>query len=201
VLTEQIRIDIEPGWTDVRQAAFAQALLLFGNLFVFATIFLLQFQPTQGGLAPGLGNEIARGWFGTREDPSDHQEFHVVQMFERILVALNIVLLGLVASSIRGSGRLWHGTRFSRRTLSTTRRFTPFRYRPIIRTSQGLLIKPGRPRRRIHVFRGMLHNLVNEHGIAKVLAHLLDVHQVVGSQVGQEVELEFRGECDQSWSR
>ncbi len=48
------------------------------------------------------------------------------------------------------------------------------------------------------MFRCMLHNLVNEHGIAKVRADLLDMDQVVGSQVGQEVELEFRGECYQS---
>lgn len=158
---------------------------------------LLEFQPLQGRLAPRFGNKIAALLgFWAREDAGDDKQFHVTQVFQGEMVIFVVVVVVVERSSTcSSSARIGRSTvgggleRLGRwtATTSTTESTTAI--------GEGLLIKSGSQTVGIHVLGRVLHNLVNEVAIRVVHAGLVDIYQVVGSQIGQNVDLEVDRQC------
>mmetsp|Transcript_30957 Transcript_30957/g.45903 ORF Transcript_30957/g.45903 Transcript_30957/m.45903 type:complete len:490 (+) Transcript_30957:188-1657(+) len=109
VRTNQIRINIGPGWGGITQTTISHALLflgefLFGSfgrrstrctassskLLLLFSFRFLNFQPLECRPTPGLGNveTTTRNRFWTRKDTSNHKPFNMTKSFERVEMIL-----------------------------------------------------------------------------------------------------------------
>jgi hypothetical protein len=199
--TDNVTVDIGPGRRGIGILALLQALLFFGELLMVVLFrvgrgqqllsFLLPFEPFQGGLAPRLADKVSTGTgivfggFRTRQDPSNDQEFHVAQVFKGVILfdtSISISVVVVVGSSSNWSFFL--GSILGRYLLVVV----------VGIGHDGLLFKPVREFVGIHAsFGGMNDNGMNQGGTAIVATGLMDCGQVIGAQIGQNVDLEFRG--------